>query len=567
MGAATIIQRLADNALSGPRANVGFQLAFDAHLSGALDEAVVGYRGVVADVPAHVDAWANLSIALQALGRAEEAAAAGRRALALRPDMAELYVNLAAALKSLGKLGEALDALERAIALQPGSAVAYLNLGNVLRAAGAAEAALDAYEHAALLAPGDIAAHSNQGLALKDLGRPAAALIRFRRALAVNPSAAEVHFNFDNTLRETGALDDAVEAPGRAVALDPGHIRARTNLGVALRDLGRTAEALAAFEAAIACDGDYADAHWNRALALLLSGDFERGWPAYEWRWRATTMTPRKFSAPLWDGTPADRRTLLLHAEQGLGDCLQFIRYAPLVVARGATVVVECPAPLASLVGSCAGVSEVVARGAPLPPFDLHAPLMSLPGLLATRADTIPAETPYLAAPKSAGAALENALEQAPGRKKIGIVWAGNPGHENDRNRSCDPAYFACLADNSDVALFNLQKNASRMALSQVPLAADLAPYLDDFSDTAFAAQQMDLLVTVDTALAHLAGALGRPVWLLLPFAPEWRWQLARDDSPWYPTMRLFRQTRPGDWDGVFQRLCQALAKFEWTPM
>ena len=562
-----MVQTLAQSAASASHTNDRFQVALDAHLNGALDEAVAGYHGVVAEVPAHVDAWANLCIALQALGRAEEAAAAGRRALALRPEMAELYVNLAAALKSLGKLGEARDALQRAIALQPESALAYLNLGNVLRAAGAADAALEAYEHAGLLAPGDIAAHSNQGLALKDLGRPVAALIRFRRALAVNPSAAEVHFNLGNTLRETGALEDAVAALGRAVALNPGHIRARINLGVALRDLGRSEDALAAFDAAIACDGDYADAHWNRALALLLSGDFERGWPAYEWRWRATAMTPRDFSTPQWDGAPVDRRTLLLHAEQGLGDCLQFIRYAPLVAAQGATVVIECPAPLTGLVRSCAGVSEVVARGAALPPFDLHAPLMSLPGLLATRADTIPAETPYLSAPQRAGAALENALEQALGRKKIGIVWAGNPAHENDRNRSCDPAHFACLADNPNVALFNLQKDASPVALSQLPLAADLAPHLEDFCDTAFAAQQMGLIVTVDTALAHLAGALGRPVWLLLPHAPEWRWQLARDDSPWYPTMRLFRQTRPGDWDGVFRCLCQALAKIDWTPM
>ena len=481
--------------------------------------------------------------------------------------MVELYVNLAAALKSLGQLDQARDALERAIALQPRSAVAYLTLGNLLRAAGAADAALEAYEHAGLLAPDDIAVHSNQGLALKDLGRPKAALIRFRRALALNLSAAEVHFNFGNTLRETGALEDAVDSLGRAVALDPGHIRARTNLGVALRDLGHTDEALAAFDAAIACDGAYADAHWNRALALLLSGDFERGWPAYEWRWRATAMTSREFSAPQWDGTPANQRTLLLHAEQGFGDCLQFIRYAPLVAAQGATVVVECPLPLAGLVASCTGVSNVIPRGAPLPPFDLHAPLMSLPGLLATRADTIPAKTPYLVAPKSVGAALEKSLELGVGRKKIGIVWAGNRAHENDRNRSCDPAHFACLAEIPDIALFNLQKDASPVALSQLPLAADLAPHLDDFCDTAFAAQQMDLIVTVDTAVAHLAGALGRPVWLLLAHAPEWRWQLARDDSPWYPTMRLFRQTRPGDWDDVFRRLCQALAKFEWTPM
>ena len=555
-----MVQKSAHDLASAAPAEGGFETALDAHRRGALEAAVAGYRGVIAEVPSHVDAWGNLCIALQALGRAEESVDAGRRALALRPDMAELHVNLAAALKSAGQLGQAQAALEQVIELQPGSALAHINLGNVLLAAGAPDAALEAYEHAGLLAPGDIAAHSNQGLALKDLGRPEAALIRFRRALAINPGAAEVHFNLGNTLRETGALEDAVESLTRAVALDAAHNRARANLGVTLRDLGRIEEAVAVLDAAIARDADYADAHWNRALALLLAGDFERGWPAYEWRWRATAMAPRDFTQPLWNGAPPGWRTVLLHAEQGLGDCLQFIRYAPLVAAMGAKVVVECPAPLAGLLESCAGVSQVVPRGAKLPPFDLHAPLMSLPDLLATRADNIPADCPYLSAPESAGDALAGAFEQHAGKCKIGIVWAGNPAHENDRNRSCAAASFTALAECPNVALFSLQKDASPEALGALPQAADLAPLLDDFAATAYAVSRLDLIVTADTALAHLAGALGRPVWLVLPHAPEWRWQLGREDSPWYPTMRLFRQARPGDWDALFWRLTQDLA-------
>ncbi|MBT3927754.1 MAG: tetratricopeptide repeat protein [Rhodospirillaceae bacterium] len=553
-------QNTAQNTATARYSEDGFQTALEAHRQGALDNAVAGYRRTVAEMPQHVDAWGNLCVAYLALGRAEEAVAAGRKALALRPDMAELHINVAAALKSLGQLVEARRALEQAIALQPASAPAHINLGNVLRAAGQADAALDAYELAGVLAPGDIAAHSNQGLALKDLGRPEDALIRFRRALAVNPGAAEVHFNLGNTLRETGALDAAVESLNRAVALDPAHLRARTNLGVTLRDLGRIDAAIEVFDGAITLDGEYADAQWNRALALLLAGDFKRGWPAYEWRWQATAMTPRNFEQPLWDGGPPEWRTILLHAEQGLGDCLQFIRYAPLVAAKGAKVVVECPAPLVGLLKGCAGVSQVVARGAPLPQFSLHAPLMSLPGLLDTRGDNIPADIPYLNARESAPVELKAALESAaPEGKKIGVVWAGNPEHENDHNRSCDAGCFAPLAERSDVSLYSLQKDAGPGALEQLPQAVDLAPFLNDFCATAFAVSRLDLIITVDTALAHLAGALGRPVWLLLPHAPEWRWQLERDDSLWYPTMRLFRQSQPGDWDGVFQRLSQAL--------
>lgn len=553
-------QNTAQKVASTRYSDDGFQAALEAHRQGALDSAVAGYRRVVAETPQHVDAWGNMCVAYLAQGRAEEAVEAGRQALALRPDMAELHINVAAALKSLGRLVEARRALEQAIALQPASAPAHINLGNVLRAAGQADAALEAYELAGVLAPGDIAAHSNQGLALKDLGRPEAALIRFRRALAVNPGAAEVHFNLGNTLRETGALEAAVESLSRAVALDPAHLRARTNLGVTLRDLGHIDAALEALDDAIALDGEYADAQWNRALALLLAGDFARGWPAYEWRWQATSMTPRNFEQPLWDGGPPEWRTILLHAEQGLGDCLHFIRYAPLVAAKGAKVVVECPPPLVGLLKGCAGVSQTVARGAPLPQFDLHAPLMSLPGLLDTRCDDIPADIPYLNAPESEPAKLKAALESAPGGKKIGVVWAGNPEHENDHNRSCDAGCFAPLAGRDDISLYSLQKDAGSGARDQLPQAVDLAPFLDDFGATAYAVSQLDLIVTVDTALAHLAGALGRPVWLLLPHAPEWRWQLARDDSPWYPTMRLFRQSQPGDWAGVFQRLSEALS-------
>ena len=282
-----------------------------------------------------------------------------------------------------------------------------------------------------------------------------------------------MHFNFGNTLRETGALEDAVEALRRATVLDPAHISAQTNLTVCLRDLGRLDEAIDVFDDVIARDPGYADARWNRALALLLAGDFTRGWPAYEWRWQATSMAPRVYEQPLWDGAAPEWRTIFLHAEQGL-DCLQFIRYAPLLAAKGAKVVVGCPPQLVELLQSCAWIAEIVPQGAPLPKFDLHAPLMSRPGLLRTAADRIPADTPYLTGPKSVGKTLSAALDaptpgQSQRHQKISFVWAGNPDHENDHNRFCTADYFARLSGIENIALFSLQKARSRMCLNNCP--------------------------------------------------------------------------------------------------
>jgi hypothetical protein len=272
---------------------------------------------------------------------------------------------------------------------------------------------------------------------------------------------------------------------------------------------------------------------------------------------------PREFRQPLWDGSRLAEKTILLHAEQGLGDTIQFIRYAPLVKQRGGTVIVECDNSLMRLFRSCPGIDLLVAERSSLPPFNLHAPLMSLPYILKTCLNTIPASIPYLHAGDEPDSPLNAILKAHDGQRRIGIVWAGSPKHQNDANRSCPLIHFQRLTEVEDVALFSLQKNEKETGLtlkeSGLNQVINLSPFLSDFADTAAAIMKLELVITVDTAVAHLAGALGKPVWVLLPFAPDWRWLLNREDSPWYPTMRLFRQRAPEDWESVFERVVSAL--------
>ncbi len=324
------------------------------------------------------------------------------------------------------------------------------------------------------------------------------------------------------------------------------HAEAHNNFGLLAQRLGRLDEALARYARAQALKPDYADAHWNEALARLLLGDFETGWNKYEWRWRRKETPPRALAAPLWDGGDLAGRTILLHAEQGQGDAIQFIRFAPLVKARGGTVVFECPKGFLRLFDGVAGVDRLVLAGAPLPPFDCHAPLLSLPGLLDTTLETIPADVPYLKADPGRVAAWR-ARFAGISKPKVGLVWRGNPAHANDANRSIPAQTMAALARAADVHWVGLQLDPrpEELAAFSPAVIDNLGPELGDWAETAALVEALDLVVTVDTAAAHLAGALGRLVWLLLPFAPDWRWLRHRADSPWYPTMRLLRQPAP----------------------
>ena len=421
--------------------------------------------------------------------------------------------------------------------------------GRLPEAAAAARAAIE-------LAPDLPEAHLNSGNALSGLERFDEATTAMARTVALRPDHAKAHCGLGYALEKQDRLPEAEAACRRAADLNPDLGEAWANLGRILNEQGRTAEALGAYAAAVRARPDNPKDHWNLALALLLNGHLVEGFAEYEWRWRYDGFpSPRRsFARPAWAGEPLEGRTILLHAEQGLGDTIQFARYVPAVARLGGRVVLEAHTPLRRLLGGLEGVTVMAALGGPLPAFDVHCPLLSLPRLLGT----IPTDVPYLGAEVGAVAEWRANLG---GGLKVGLVWAGNPGHANDGNRSLPLAELAPLLRTPGVRFFSLQKDprpGDRETLMDLGVV-DLGPNLDDFADTAAALTVLDLLVTVDTSVAHLAGALGRPVWLLLPFLPDWRWMTERSDSPWYPTMRLFRQNRRGDWAGVVGRVAEAL--------
>ena len=425
------------------------------------------------------------------------------------------------------------------------------------------EAALALCERAARLAPDNPRAHFEHGMALQACGRIAEAADAFVRVIRIAPRVAAVWANLGVVLIEIGQVEAALEALEMAIDIDPRLAAAHANRAIALRELGRFGDALQASDQALALvPGDPA-ALCNRSVCELLTGDLEQGFRDHENRWRLEPglSQRRPFAAPQWLGEEdIAGKTLLIHAEQGFGDAIQFCRYAPMLAARGAHVVLEAPQPLLPVLRSLEGVETLVAAGDPLPRFDLHCPLMSLPLALGTRLETIPAESPYLAAPPERLG--KRAAELGPpAALRVGLVWFGKPTHLNDRNRSIPLARFLAALPGG-VDLFSLQDRARPEDAETLAARRDIRCFdgrLADFGDTAALAGLMDLVIAVDTSVAHLAAALGRPTWILLPFSPDWRWLLGRDDSPWYPSVRLFRQPARGDWDSVLAEVRAAL--------
>jgi tetratricopeptide (TPR) repeat protein len=527
-------------------------------------EALASYDRALALKPDYADACYNRGNTLVALGRLDEALKSFEQAIVLHPHHQNALLNRAQVLERLGRAREALASFDLALALAPGTADSFNMRGNVHYGMRSFAAALADYDRAAAMRPDAAPLHNNRGNALRELGRHKEALAAFDRAIALKGDYAQAYNNRGNALLELNRVEEALLDYERALALKPDFADALVNRGNALHYLGRSQEALASFDRAIAASPQLAEAHWNKALTLLALGDFERGFEGYEWRWkRKGELEPRNFPRPQWRGEDLHGRTILLHAEQGYGDTIQFIRYLPLVAAKGGKVVLEIPDDLKPLVGRPDGVTAIVGRGEELPPFDVHCPLMSLPWAFRTTLATVPAPIPYLAAPADRAERWRARLARARA-PRVGLVWSGKPTHRNDRNRSIPLPLLAPLLALRGIAFVSLQKeyrDADLAVLGHYPLHR-LDSELGDFADTAAVIDGLDLVIAVDTAVAHLAGAMGRPLWLLLPAIGDWRWLLSRGDSPWYPTARLFRQPAIGDWQSVVAAVGRELALF-----
>ncbi|MGD0387445.1 MAG: tetratricopeptide repeat protein, partial [Tepidisphaeraceae bacterium] len=532
---------------------------------GQLDEAIAAYGQALRINPNLAETHNNLGNALLGKRQLDEAIAEFQLALRLKPESADIHRNLGTALYDKGRLEEAIAAHRQAIRLKPDYAEAYNNLGAALTEKGEFDEAITVCRQAIRLKADFAEAHNNLGNALTGKKQLDAAIASLREAIRLKPDFAEAYNNLGNALRGKEQLDEAITAYRQAVGLRPDFAEAHINLGV-LTEMGQLDEAIAAYRRAIAINPNLPEAHKNLALALLAQGNFQQGWEEYEWRWKCKDVSsPRgALTEPQWDGRPLEDRILLLHAEQGLGDALQFIRYVPLVEQRGGKIIVECQAELQRLFQTIAGRCQIVARGQPLPAFDLQCPLLSLPRVFGTTLANVPKDVPYLQAnAEDAGRWQHRLAEQSP-IVKVGLAWAGRPTHQNDRNRSMKLACLAPLGQLRSARFFSLQKGEAAAEARTPPPGMELVDWtqeLKDFADTAALIANLDLVIAVDTAVAHLAGAMGKPTWILLPFAPDWRWLLNREDSPWYPTMRLFRQPARCSWGPAVEKIAAALEK------
>jgi tetratricopeptide (TPR) repeat protein len=538
------------------------------HLMGLLclaakrhDSAIEWFAQAIRQDPNVADYFSNLGTVLQRQGRLDEAVKSFDRALVLKPDLTEVWYRLGEVLQQQKRYDEAILSFDQALTLNPqyreaanASALLHFDTGRY-------DEAIARFDRSLEIAPGQAGAFHLKGICQLRLQRFAEALANCSKALELAPDNPEITNNIGLVLQRLVRNEEALGYFDRAIALRPQFALAFNHRGTSLSELRRFDEALASFASATTIQPDYADAHWNRALLQLLIGDFAGGWAAREWgrKSKAVGFVDRQFSKPMWLGEePIAGKTILLHSDEGLGDTIQFSRYATMVAQRGARVILEVQDFVQPLLSGIEGISLCLPKTIEaLPEFDLHCPLSSLPLAFETRLETIPSAPAYLPAPSAERAQPWQARLGAHDKLRVGLVWSGNPAHGNDRNRSMSLRALSSILD-VDARFISLQKDVrpdDQASLLERTDIVDLTGQLSDFAETAALISCLDLVITVDTSVAHLAGALGRSTWILLPYAPDYRWLLDRDDSPWYPTVRLFRQDERRDYASVLARV------------
>ncbi len=511
-------------------------------------------------------------------GRLHDAEVLYRRLLGADPENILALHYLGVLAYQAGHYGPAIELIQRALQRDPNYSDAYDNLGSALKAAGKTDEAIKAYRRAIELSPRSVNALKNLAIAYRDAGDLPQALAKYHEALSIEPDNADILSDLAHVFWNEGRHDDALPLARRAIAINPRNEKAFGNLGNALNDLGHLDEAISAFQSAIAINPDIAGAHLNLGLCLLERGELIQGWPEYEWRWKAQDdpKLRKPPAAPQWDGSPLVGKTLVLHTEQGLGDAIQFVRYLPMVLRRAGlgpesserdgSVCIECHPQLVdlfeSLASRCTPRPAVFARGQAVPPYQWQCPLLSLPLIFQTTQESIPADVPYLFPDPAAVRAWRNRLDACGPGLKVGLAWFGSPDHRRNRTRSLSLDQLAPLAQVPNIQFISLQKGPAAEQAKHPPQGLRLIDWSDEFSNFNDAAliANLDLVLTIDTSIAHLAGALARPTWIMLAHPADWRWLRTRTDSPWYPTARLFRQPTRGDWTSVIHSITTALS-------
>lgn len=457
----------------------------------------------------------------------------------------------------------AIISIKKALLINPNMPSAYNNLGVALAESGQLDDAIEAYSKAVSLMGEYAPAYDNLGLALKRNGKLTQAIECFKKAVAIDASHSKAWYHLGNSLYEIGDMDSAGKHLIRATELDPFFADAYGNLGSVYNEKKEASKAVECYRAAIRIKPDHANAHWNLSLALLLSGNFEEGWKEYEWRFALKDSEQRTFLKPKWDGSHLKGKTILLYTEQGFGDAIQFIRFLPIIKNMGAKIIIECQKELTRMFGKIKGVDTVISQGEPLPEFDLHYPLLSLPLALGINSTNIP-DSPYISPDENEVGKWGELFNISPETLKVGLVWAGKQNHFKDRYRSVPAAVFAPLLEVAGTRFYSLQKRNQEKANIEGAKSLGITDFTGmfyDFSDTAAFIANLDLVITVDSAVAHLAGAMGKPVRVMIPFVPDWRWMEEGTKSRWYTSMTLFRQEEPGNWESVVMRIKEGLVE------